>query len=59
MEAGQSAGLVDAVLPAAEVVERIVAEYRRALSRLPLPAPAGPGPEEDAGPEKDAGPVSG
>ncbi|MEU4654049.1 nitronate monooxygenase [Streptomyces sp. NPDC023723] len=50
VEAGQSAGLVDAVLPAAEVVGRIVAEYRRALGRLPLPAPVGPGPEEGAGP---------
>ncbi|MGV9390238.1 NAD(P)H-dependent flavin oxidoreductase [Streptomyces olivaceus] len=47
VEAGQSAGLVDAVLPAREVVDRIVAEYRRAVTRLPLPteeprpAPAG------------------
>lgn len=37
VEAGQSAGLVDEVLPAADVVERIVAEYRTALTRLPLP----------------------
>ncbi|WP_327121866.1 nitronate monooxygenase [Streptomyces sp. NBC_01341] len=41
VEAGQSAGLVDAVLPAAEVVERIVAEYRIALGRLPLPQVTG------------------
>ncbi|MCX4791785.1 MULTISPECIES: NAD(P)H-dependent flavin oxidoreductase [unclassified Streptomyces] len=37
VEAGQSAGLIDAVLPATAVVERIVAEYRTALTRLPLP----------------------
>ncbi|MFF4244723.1 NAD(P)H-dependent flavin oxidoreductase [Streptomyces sp. NPDC001822] len=37
VEAGQSAGLVDAILPAAEVIERIVAEYLTALGRLPLP----------------------
>ncbi|MER8161371.1 nitronate monooxygenase [Streptomyces sp. NPDC094472] len=37
VEAGQSAGLIDTVLPAAAVVERIVAEYRAALTRLPLP----------------------
>ncbi|MFI8003409.1 NAD(P)H-dependent flavin oxidoreductase [Streptomyces sp. NPDC086010] len=41
VEAGQSAGLVDAVLPAAEVVERIIAEYRTALGRLPLPQVTG------------------
>ncbi|MFJ8932804.1 NAD(P)H-dependent flavin oxidoreductase [Streptomyces sp. NPDC102364] len=37
VEAGQSAGLVDAVLPAADVVEHIVTEYRAALMRLPMP----------------------
>ncbi|WHX22569.1 nitronate monooxygenase [Streptomyces malaysiensis subsp. malaysiensis] len=37
VEAGQSAGLIDAVFPAATVVERIVAEYRAALTRLPMP----------------------
>ncbi|WP_158880242.1 NAD(P)H-dependent flavin oxidoreductase [Amycolatopsis anabasis] len=35
VEAGQSAGLVDEVLPAAKIVERIVAEYERARHRLP------------------------
>ncbi|MHA6622675.1 NAD(P)H-dependent flavin oxidoreductase [Pseudonocardia sp. DLS-67] len=35
VEAGQSAGLVDAVLPAARIVERIVEEYRTALAGLP------------------------
>lgn len=35
LEAGQSAGLVDEVLPAAEIVRRIVAEYRAARSSLP------------------------
>lgn len=37
VEAGQSAGLIDTVLPAATVVERIVTEYRAALTRLPMP----------------------
>ncbi|MEU8707390.1 nitronate monooxygenase [Streptomyces sp. NPDC048565] len=37
VEAGQSAGLVDSVLPAADVVARIVTEYRSALTRLPAP----------------------
>ncbi|MGW7517864.1 NAD(P)H-dependent flavin oxidoreductase [Streptomyces sp. NPDC054796] len=37
VEAGQSAGLVDSVLPAADVVERVVTEYRAAVARLPLP----------------------
>lgn len=37
VEAGQSAGLVDAVLPAARIVERIVVEYRAALAGLPQP----------------------
>jgi enoyl-[acyl-carrier protein] reductase II len=40
VEAGQSAGLVDAVLPAAEIVGRIVDEYRVAAARLPQPEPA-------------------
>ncbi|MCR6484873.1 nitronate monooxygenase [Amycolatopsis sp. OK19-0408] len=35
LEAGQSAGLVDEVLPAAEIVRRIVAEYRTACAALP------------------------
>ncbi|WP_439379182.1 NAD(P)H-dependent flavin oxidoreductase [Amycolatopsis lexingtonensis] len=35
LEAGQSAGLVDAVLPAAEIVARIVREYRTARAGLP------------------------
>ena len=36
VEAGQSAGLIDAVLPVADIVDRIVREYRSALARLPL-----------------------
>ncbi|GAA3525775.1 enoyl-[acyl-carrier-protein] reductase FabK [Amycolatopsis ultiminotia] len=35
LEAGQSAGLVDSVLPAAEIVHRIVDEYRTARMNLP------------------------
>ena len=35
LEAGQSAGLVDEVLPAAEIVTRIVREYRAARAGLP------------------------
>ena len=35
LEAGQSAGLVDSVLPAAEIVARIVREYRTARAGLP------------------------
>lgn len=35
VEAGQSAGLVTEILPAAVVVERIVAEYRATLAALP------------------------
>ncbi|MGK3208098.1 NAD(P)H-dependent flavin oxidoreductase [Amycolatopsis sp. MEPSY49] len=35
VEAGQSAGLVDSVLPAAEIVTRIVREYRTARAGLP------------------------
>jgi enoyl-[acyl-carrier protein] reductase II len=35
VEAGQSAGLVDSVLPAAEIVARIVREYREARAGLP------------------------
>ncbi|MEV4602974.1 nitronate monooxygenase [Amycolatopsis sp. NPDC049253] len=41
VEAGQSAGLVDEVLPAAEIVSRIVAEYRAALAGLPAVVNAG------------------
>jgi len=35
VEAGQSAGLVDSVLPAAEIVARIAAEYASAVAQLP------------------------
>jgi len=35
VEAGQSAGLVDDIRPAAEIVARLVDEYRIATSRLP------------------------
>ncbi|MEU7765260.1 nitronate monooxygenase [Nocardia sp. NPDC049190] len=35
VEAGQSAGLIDAVLPAADIVARIVREYQSALAGLP------------------------
>lgn len=35
VEAGQSAGLIAEVLPAAEIVSRIVAEYAAAVHRLP------------------------
>ncbi|QFU92133.1 nitronate monooxygenase family protein [Amycolatopsis sp. YIM 10] len=35
VEAGQSAGLIDAVLPAAEIVARLVDEYRAARDALP------------------------
>jgi enoyl-[acyl-carrier protein] reductase II len=35
LEAGQSAGLIDAVLPAAEIVAGIVREYREARAGLP------------------------
>ncbi|MGO4740364.1 NAD(P)H-dependent flavin oxidoreductase [Bosea sp. 2KB_26] len=35
VEAGQSAGLVDDVRPAAEVVARLAEEYRAALAKLP------------------------
>ncbi|WP_020667405.1 NAD(P)H-dependent flavin oxidoreductase [Amycolatopsis nigrescens] len=35
VEAGQSAGIIGEVLPAAEIVERIVAEYGEARDRLP------------------------
>jgi len=34
VEAGQSAGLVDEILPAAEVVRRLVAELEEARARL-------------------------
>jgi nitronate monooxygenase/enoyl-[acyl-carrier protein] reductase II len=33
--AGQSAGLIDEVLPAAEIVRRVVAEAEAALERVP------------------------
>ncbi|GAA1278752.1 enoyl-[acyl-carrier-protein] reductase FabK [Pseudonocardia aurantiaca] len=35
VEAGQSAGLVDAIMPAAAIVNRIVTEYREAIRTLP------------------------
>ncbi|RPE70927.1 enoyl-[acyl-carrier protein] reductase II [Pacificibacter maritimus] len=35
VEAGQSAGLVDAILPAAQVVAQIATEYAHCISRLP------------------------
>ncbi len=35
VEAGQSAGLVDSVLPAAEILAGIVREYREARDGLP------------------------
>jgi enoyl-[acyl-carrier protein] reductase II len=35
VEAGQSAGLVDAILPAAEIVARIAREYEAAVAALP------------------------
>lgn len=34
VECGQTAGLIDAILPAAEIVERIVAEYEAALAEV-------------------------
>ena len=34
-EAGQSSGLVTAILPAAEVVRRMILEYRATKDRLP------------------------
>ncbi|WP_406150998.1 NAD(P)H-dependent flavin oxidoreductase [Streptomyces sp. NBC_01012] len=49
VEAGQSAGLVDTVLPAADIVTRIVTEYRTALSRLPLPLPVEVSPAVTSG----------
>ncbi|HEY2055582.1 MAG TPA: nitronate monooxygenase family protein [Solirubrobacterales bacterium] len=36
VEAGQSAGIVDSILPAAEIVASIVAEYQDAANRVPL-----------------------
>jgi len=39
VEAGQSTGLVSEVLPAAEIVRRIGAEYAQVLSALPTPIP--------------------
>jgi enoyl-[acyl-carrier protein] reductase II len=35
LEAGQSSGLVRDVLPAADVMERLLAEFRVAVGRLP------------------------
>ncbi|MFI0423657.1 NAD(P)H-dependent flavin oxidoreductase [Spongiactinospora sp. 9N601] len=35
VEAGQSAGLIDSILPAAEIVRRLVAEYADVVSGLP------------------------
>ena len=40
VEAGQSAGLVDEIAPAAEVVRRIAEEYLAVVRRLPLPVGA-------------------
>jgi enoyl-[acyl-carrier protein] reductase II len=37
LEAGQSAGLIDEVLPAATIVERITAEYLAVIDALPRP----------------------
>lgn len=37
LEAGQSAGLIGDVLPAADIVERIAGEYRATLASLPRP----------------------
>ncbi|MGY4710722.1 NAD(P)H-dependent flavin oxidoreductase [Mycolicibacterium sp. CBM1] len=37
VEAGQSAGLVDRVQPAADIVEDIVTEYLRIIHKLPVP----------------------
>ncbi|OPX11912.1 nitronate monooxygenase family protein [Mycobacterium sp. AT1] len=37
IEAGQSAGLIDRVQPAADIVDDIVAEYRRIVEGLPVP----------------------
>jgi enoyl-[acyl-carrier protein] reductase II len=42
LEAGQSSGLVHEILPAAEVVARMIAEFRRASSRLALLAGGAP-----------------
>ncbi|WP_433272284.1 NAD(P)H-dependent flavin oxidoreductase [Actinosynnema sp. CS-041913] len=39
VEAGQSAGLVDRILPAAEIVRRIADEYAEVVARLPHPEP--------------------
>jgi enoyl-[acyl-carrier protein] reductase II len=44
VEMGQSAGLVDAVLPAARIVERLVDEYAAAIGRLPEVRAAAPVP---------------
>ncbi len=39
VEAGQSTGLVSEILPAAEIVGRIAAEYAQVLGALPTPIP--------------------
>ncbi|RKT56123.1 NAD(P)H-dependent flavin oxidoreductase [Saccharothrix australiensis] len=39
VEAGQSAGLVDRVLPAGEIVRRLAEEYAAAVAGLPRPEP--------------------
>jgi enoyl-[acyl-carrier protein] reductase II len=43
VEAGQSAGLVDDILPAKDVVANLIEEYRAAIGRLPLPRERGTG----------------
>ncbi|WUI01250.1 nitronate monooxygenase family protein [Spirillospora sp. NBC_00431] len=48
VELGQSAGLVDAILPAARIVEQIVAEYAATLGRLPEVRPADDRPAHTA-----------
>jgi enoyl-[acyl-carrier protein] reductase II len=44
VEAGQSAGLVDAVSPAGQIVARIAAEYAATVAWLPRPQPPRDGP---------------
>jgi enoyl-[acyl-carrier protein] reductase II len=39
VEAGQSAGLIDDIVPAGELVARIAGEYRATLARLPAARP--------------------
>ncbi|TDD33390.1 2-nitropropane dioxygenase [Actinomadura sp. KC06] len=48
VEMGQSAGLVDAVLPAARIVRLLVEEYAAVLGRLPEVWPAGDRPARPA-----------